>query len=325
LEVDMDAKRLVRGLAWSGLALVVAAAPLAGTARAANEQAAKTPDGAKRAATDTRQQQLDLERKRSKQIVDEAAEALDATVAALAALEQGDSATALDKLSVATGKLDLLVSRYPESELLPVDVDVSEVDVGATTEQIAAIVDRAEDALDDGRVQVARRLLAPLASEIVIRTQSLPLAAYPVAMRLAVPLIEAGALDDAAIALRSALDTLVVTEEVVPLPVLRAEALVALAEARLEAPAVVESADEGKGEEAAATPAPKELLAAARAELERADALGYGKASKTYPDLVARLDELEKSLRAEAPDKGWRGRLHELRESLAERGSALFE
>ena len=79
-------------------------------------------------------------------------------------------------------------------------------------------------------MQVARRLLRHLASEIDVNTHRLPLATYPAAIKAVVPLIDEGKIDEAKQALQSALNLLVIDEVVIPLPVLRTKAILKEAE-----------------------------------------------------------------------------------------------
>ncbi len=311
----MDLHRIGRRSAFGVLAFALLAAPLGAAAGNARKLEIRPPE-----TTESQKQALEH---RQARLIGDAVAALDATREAVAALEQQDSKRALEQLEIATGKLDLLVARHPEAAALPIAVRMTTADVLGTNEDIEAIIENAEEALEDGRVQLARRLLAPLASEIDIETTKLPLAVFPDALRLVAPLVDAGRLDEAAVALQAALGTLIVEKEIVPLPVLRAELLLDVAAAKLDAPPVVKPANEENSKSAAeATPA--ELLAAAREQLHRADLLGYGKAKKTYPDLVERLEKLESTLESKSRSS-WKKRFGRLRESLSELGSSLLD
>jgi len=72
--------------------------------------------------------------------------------------------------------------------------------------------------LKKGRVQDARALVSGLASEIIIEVVNIPLATYPDAIKAVVPLIEAGKVKEAKAALVAALNTLVITRHIIPLP-----------------------------------------------------------------------------------------------------------
>ena len=311
----MDLQRIGRQSAAGALAFALLAAPFGA--------AAKDPETPRITPPETTESQTQALEERQARIIADAVAALDATYKAVAAIAQEDSKQALEQLEIATGKLDLLVARHPEASALPIAVRMMKTDVLGTNEDIKAILEDAEEALDDGRVQVARGLLAPLASEIVIETTMLPLAAFPAALSLVAPLVDAGKLDEAAAALQATLATLVVKKEVIPLPVLRAELLLEVAATKLDAPPVVKPAD-AKGMKPAAEATPAELLAAAREQLKRADLLGYGKAKKTYPGLVKRLEKLESTLESKS-GSSWKKRFGEFRKSLSELGSSLLD
>lgn len=248
---------------------------------------------------------------RRSQLLEEAHAALDETAAALQALDEGKSQEALDALARATGKLELLVAREPELSLAPVDVDFITYDLYATPDAVRVARDRAESLLDDGRVQEARALLSSLASEIVIRVTNLPLATYPDAIKAISPLIDAGKIEEAESALSIALNTLVVTNQVVSLPVLRAQAALDEAEARL-------AADELSEEDKKTV---DELTRAARVHLEMAELLGYGneKEHEMFRDEIA---ELEGKVR---DDEATEGVFAKLRKSLEQFQTSFFE
>ena len=144
-------------------------------------------------------------------------------------------AEVLAALEQATGKLELILARDPGLALAPVDLEVVTYDLLANPDTVKAMIHDAENYLEDGEIQKARPFVANLASEIQFRTTSIPLATYPSAIKAVTPLIDEGKLDEAKDALQSALNTLVVsTDEVVPLPKLRAEQMLKNAEALAE-------------------------------------------------------------------------------------------
>lgn len=145
-------------------------------------------------------------------------------------LEEKRTDDALEALSIATGKLDLLIAREPDLALAPTDVAVTYRDIVASNDDIKTVIDAAEDALDDGRVQDARQLLTGMGSEIVITVTELPLVAYTAAIKEIAPLIDAGEFDQTKLELEAILKTVVLTDYVTPLPYLRAEELLKQAE-----------------------------------------------------------------------------------------------
>ena len=239
-------------------------------------------------------------------ILKDAKAAMDETAKALQALDEKNSAEALAALERATGKLELILARDPSLALAPVDVEVVTYDLLASLDTVKAMVKEAEDLLEDGEVQQARPLVANLASEIQLRTTSIPLATYPDAIKAVTPLIDDGKLDEAKAALQAAINTLVVTtDDVLPLPKLRAEELLVSAEALAENGERTE-----QDNETLAT-----LLSEARYQLKMAEALGYG-TKKSYKPLYEQLDQIEAKTEGGKGGKGWfdkiKGQLSEL-------------
>ena len=229
-----------------------------------------------------------------KQVLDEAVSALALTKSALAALDEKESARALATLAEVTGKLELIVAREPTLALAPVDVRTIVHDLFANTETVEAMTDEALDALKHGEVQRARRVLALLASEIVITVTNIPLASYPAAVKAVVPLIDQGKIEEAKAALQSALSTLVEESSVLPLPVLRAKLLLKRAEPLVEDGQRSEASNERL----------ETLLNEARQQLEMAELLGYGK-RKDFEPLYAELKKIKEKTGGGGGGKGW--------------------
>ena len=229
-----------------------------------------------------------------KQVLDEAVSALALTKSALAALDEKESARALATLAEVTGKLELSVAREPTLALAPVDVRTIVHDLFANTETVEAMTDEALDALKHGEVQRARRVLALLASEIVITVTNIPLASYPAAVKAVVPLIDQGKIEEAKAALQSALSTLVEERSVLPLPVLRAKLLLKRAEPLVEDGQRSEASNERL----------ETLLNEARQQLEMAELLGYGK-RKDFEPLYAELKKIKEKTGGGGFGKGW--------------------
>lgn len=249
----------------------------------------------------------------------EAQAALDETNAALQALTDGKNQDALEALARATGQLELVVARDPELALAPVDVSYITHDLYATPEAIRKARDRAEDLLEDGEVQEARALLSGLASEFVISVTNVPLATYPDAIKAISPLIDEGKTEEAKKALRAVLDTLVVTDEVISLPVLRAEHMLN------EAETLVRKDEPSEGGDAKAKTDRRaevdDLLKGARRQLEISELLGYGE-KQDYETFRKQIAELEKKI---GTDEETEGVFARLRQSLNDYEKSFFE
>lgn len=274
---------------FSGL-LLAFATPVYAEDTSANNGGAETADSVEK---DVQAETAKQAAQRRKAILQEAVDALTQTKEALTALEEERIDDALEALAVTTGKLELIVAREPSLALAPTDVSIITHDLYATKDAIQAAIDRAEDAIEDGNVQTARRILDGLGSEMVISVSNLPIATYPEAIKAITPLIDAGKIEEAKSSLHAALNTLVVTDHVVPLPVLRSDALLQRAEELAENPQRTDAEN-------------KELankLAAVRNQLEMAQLLGYGD-KRDYKPLYAQLKEIEKRTEDGQSDKG---------------------
>lgn len=209
--------------------------------------------------------------------------ALEAIRNALTALDKGDKNTALAALARASGKLDLVVSRDPKLALAPVDVTVSVLDLYATPDTVKAVIKEAKDDLSNNQVQQARHLVTDLASEADTHVIEIPLATYPAAIKAVAPLIDAGKIEEAKAALEAALDTLVIETYVVPLPRVRAQAL-------LQQAGQLATNNNRKPEDNQKV---RSYIQATRTELQLAEALGYG-TKDGYNPLYAELDDVQK-------------------------------
>ncbi|OBY90475.1 hypothetical protein A6723_005180 [Pseudomonas sp. AU11447] len=229
-----------------------------------------------------------------KKITADAIAAVAETRNALKLLDEKKADEALAALERVTGKLELILARDPKLALAPVDVEVITFDLIAKLDTIKAVIKEAEDYLEDGEVQKARPLVANLASEIQIRTTSIPLATYPGAIKAVAPLIDAGKVDEAKVALQAALNTLVVTTDVIPLPVLRAETLLRNAEALAENKERTDKDNKTLANQ----------LAEARNQLKMAELLGYGN-KKAFKPMYEQIDQIEEKTADGKSGKGW--------------------
>jgi len=240
-----------------------------------------------------------------KAILADATVALDETRSALNLLDEKKPKEALAALERATGKLALIVARDPKLALAPVGTKVITHDLLADLDTVKVVIKEAKDYMDDGEIQKARPLVASLASEIVFQTTSIPLATYPDAIKAVAPLIDDGKIMEAKTALQVALNTLVVTtDDVIPLPSLRAEQMLKNAEK------LAETKDrEEKDNETLAN-----LLKGAREQLKLAELLGYGD-KKAYKAIYEQIEQIEKKSEGGKSGKGW---FDKIRKQLSE-------
>jgi YfdX protein len=242
---------------------------------------------------------------RRKLLIEEATLALEKTEEALTALDDGDTQAAIDALAVATGKLETVVAREPELALAPLSTRLIQRDLLGDIDTIEAAREQIEELVDEGQLQQARPLMRDFASEIIIETTNLPLATYPGALLRATALIDDGDAEAAKQILATALSTVVLTEEQIALPVLRAERFIDAAEAALDETSPAETVEiepaEADGFETASgdnTLTPGEFVQAAREQLNLAEALGYG-TEDDFAELHGDLEQLDAKIDAE--------------------------
>jgi hypothetical protein len=284
------------GLATAGLLTlgVVLSASAVAEDTALPAQPQKQSEATESVQPQVDQASTDKAAERREKIFAEATAALDETANAMQALDDEKPEEALAALERATGKLELILAREPDLALAPVDVEVVTYDLLASPDTVKAMIEEAEDYLESGEVQDARALMVNLASELQFRTTSIPLATYPDAIKAVTPLIDEGKLDAANAALQTALDTLVVTTEVLPLPKLRAERLLDNAEALAENEERTEKDNQTLSD----------LLSAAGDQLKLAELLGYG-TKEAYQPMYEQLEQIKAKTRGGKGGEGW--------------------
>ncbi len=216
-----------------------------------------------------------------KKLVSQAVDALDETRAALKALDDKDTKKAVSKLEDATGKLEILLARDPGLQLVPAAINVRTYSVLATPQNIMKIRDQVKTLLDAGRIQQARHIMMGLASETDINTTNIPLATYPAAIKLAARLIYQGKIATAKNVLQSALNTTVITQAIVPLPVVAAR--ISLQEAER----LAENTHRNDKQNLRLS----ELLDSANASIKMAEDLGYGQ-KKDFKNFYAEIAKI---------------------------------
>jgi len=238
-------------------------------------------------------------------VVQEAVDSLKYAHDALAELNKDNKEKASSYLEKALGKLEVTLAAKNVPELLPVESSITVNELIASTDTVKNIVKHAQDLLDDYKVQEAKAILKPLKSEIDITVVSLPLATYPDALKETAKLIHNNKVDEAEVVLATALNTLVVTETIVPIPLLEATDLIAAA------------ADVAEKDPKQA----KLYLEAAQEALKLSKHLGYVSSSDvTYKA----LDDAISSLKLDATATEVKGFFTSLQDKLKDFTSKIF-
>ncbi len=220
---------------------------------------------------------------RVKKITQEAVEAINLVTSVIEALDNKDKNKAIETIEKALGKLEVLVARDPNLQVVPVDVKEQVIDFPGTVDDVEAAKTEIVALIKAGEVQLARDIMLNLASELDIYVTALPIGTYPVVLKAIIPLIEQEKFEEAKKLIIEALETLVIEKIVIPLPILRAE------QAIIRANELANKENPNKDEL-------KELLAYAKEQLQLAEALGYGKVEIDYKDLYEEIEKLEKIL-----------------------------
>ncbi len=276
--------------------------------RAQSDSQRQQQQAQQQARPEIEQQRREAQQQAEKSLDKDAVAALDETKKAMAAIAQNKTDEALAAIERATGKLNVLLARRPETALIPVAAEVEIID--AAPLDINLIRDRAEAAeraVNDKDYPSARLLLHALTSELRVRVYNLPLATYPEALKEAARLLDQQKHQEARAVLTMALSTLVEVDHVSPLPIIVAQMAIDEAQA-------VRETDKEKT---------KQLLALAKTELERAKELGYAGKDPEYAALDKHISELEEQINSNTETASFFSRLKERVASFFKRQSEI--
>jgi hypothetical protein len=208
---------------------------------------------------------------------------IEATKEARKAIADSSFANAKSFIELGIGKAEALTALNPKLALAPIDFTIETNDLVTDISAIKAISEASEEALEDGKIQVARELLQGLRSELNIKEYKLPIATYPTALKAALVLANEEKYEEANILLNTTLNTIVVEDKTIPLPILRAERMLE------EVEKLVNKDDFNKDDV-------KLLLENADYEINFAEALGYGKKDKEFKELYSAIKEVKKQM-----------------------------
>jgi len=215
------------------------------------------------------------------QLIKEAVRAIQFTQDALIYLNNKKTGKAKESLKKAVGELAVVLNSPNAPYLLPVDVQINAYQFVGDVKKIDALTSQAKMLLKENKIPQARAVLNSLRSEIIINTVNLPLATYPAALNLAIKYINEGKVKEAKDVLSMALSTLVEVNNIIPIPLVKAQAL------------VVEAGKIVKKDKKEAL----KYLEEAKHQLVIAEALGYTSTSDTtYKMLKDGITHLEKEI-----------------------------
>ncbi len=213
----------------------------------------------------------------------EAIAVVDQTNEAIRYIHNGNVKKAEGALNSALDSTKTLLKEHPEAGLVPVDMSVKVQDLMTTLPEVEKTVKQAKEEMNKGNYQVAADLLNTLKSEMDIATVNLPLATYPDGLKYALDLLKKNNIKAAQQTLAQLLNSLVINQVVLPLPVLRAEVM--MNEAQTE---FGNKANKGKV---------LNLLKNAGYQLKLAQALGYGHFDKAYAEIAKEIASAKTSVK----------------------------
>ncbi len=177
----------------------------------------------------------------------------------------------------------ILLKENPGADLFPVDQSVNVHDLVTTIPQVNQAIKAANKAMAKGNYQAAAALLNNLKSEMDIVTINLPLSTFPDGLKQALTLFDKNKTQQAQQVLLNMMNSLVVNQVIIPLPILRAQVM--MAESR--------NLFNKKEDKSKVT----NLLENADYQLKLAQALGYGNFDKEYTDISKDIAHVKSSVK----------------------------
>jgi len=214
-------------------------------------------------------------------LIKEAIRALQYTNDAYIYLNAKKKDKAIESLKKAIGELTVILNQPNAPYLLPVDINIEASEYIGDVKNISKQITDAKIALSKHQLPLARNILNTLKSEIDIKTVNIPLATYPDAIQLAIKYINEGKIKEAKDVIAMALNTLVTTDTIIPIPILKANDL------------VIEASKIAKKDKKQTL----KYLEEAKKQLKIAELLGYtSKSDTTYKMLKNSIENIESKI-----------------------------
>ena len=209
--------------------------------------------------------------------------AIEATIKARDAIKNGDTDIALNQIETAVGKIEVLLAREPDLALIPISSVVRTEEFIGDIKTIKAIKSKIQQLISQGNYQLARDEISTLGSEVRIETTNIPTISYPLALKASAALLDDGENDLALENIQSMLNTLMVTEKVFPLPIIKAEVMIKEAL----------NIDNKSAEDIKKI---DQLINNIEYQILLAEELGYGRGYDEYNKLMDSIETLRKSV-----------------------------
>lgn len=224
---------------------------------------------------------LETHKMRMRQASKEITEGVHYTARAQRELHSGDLELARQNLEAASKLFSVAMTNDPDLDMVPVADAIAFDEFVVTPTEIKERLKQAETAIREHRTQEARVLLMPLTDQMTVTTEALPMGLYPDAVKRALAQLRNQDKTAAEQTLRDAFSMIVTEEEILPLPLLKAQVYADAASRRHKA----------KKKEALV------LIGQAEQELERAVLLGYANADDIdYKRIGEQLAKIRKNL-----------------------------
>lgn len=216
------------------------------------------------------------------ELTSEAIEIISQTEMAILANSKNQKKAALNALSKADLNVKKLLKKYPRESILLVDFNIEIIDLAPKSRaEIKEIIDVVDKLKRDKNFPVMRETLNNLISEVHIRKYGLPLGAFDDAVLSSMKLIKNSNHIHSNVLMVGMLNSLVVDEISVPIPFIEAKIKINEAE-------IMHTTDPILA---------KSHLDMAKADLERAELLGYMSASREdFKILKDQIDETKKHI-----------------------------
>ncbi len=247
-------------------------------------------------------------KKVKKDISQEAVKIVDNSSKIIELLDKKQKDDALSLIETSIGKLEILLKEYPEISFLPVSIEARVIETIVSLDIIKKDKELVKSLIDKGYLQDARRLLEGMVSEINIQEKNLPLITYPDALSMAAVLTKKGEFDKAKNVIQEALNALIIKENIIPLPLVRAQVILKkvldmLKEKEIQKEKILK------------------YIGVADYEITVAEELGYGKRGEEFKDIHNRIKEIKQKINENQESKGL---LNELMEKISNFKEKIF-
>ena len=230
-------------------------------------------------------------KKAKKEISGEAVKVVENSAKIIELLDKKQKDEALSLIETSIGKLEIILNEHPEISLLPVSITAKIYDTILTLSEVKENKELVKTLVAKGYLQDARIILEGMVSEINIQEKNLPLITYPKALSIAAILIKKDKIDEAKKVIQDALNALIIKENIIPLPLLKAQVILEKVSSLIE--------NKGFSKEKVIT-----YLKVADYEISMAEELGYGKRDKEFKDLHSRIEDIKEKISANEESKG---------------------